>query len=62
MKSHELKKEQNKNEKEGKRRRAIKEQIDKRRKDNKTISQKNEKGQKKTLTKGGVHPQEIIYR
>jgi hypothetical protein len=62
MKSHELKKEQNKGEKEEKRRRAIKEQIDERRKDNKTISQKNKKGQKKTLTKGGVHPQEIIYR
>ena len=52
MKPHEQKKqEQNKGEKEGERRRAIKDQIDKRRKDNKTLSQKSEKGQKKTLTK-----------
>jgi type II secretory pathway pseudopilin PulG len=39
------KQKQNKDEKEGERRRAIKDQIDKRRKGNKTLSQKSEKGQ-----------------
>jgi hypothetical protein len=45
------KQKQNKGEKEGERRRAIKDQIDKRRKDNRTLSQKNRKGAKKNFDK-----------
>jgi hypothetical protein len=49
MKSHEQKKqEQNKSEKGWGKQKAIKNQIKKRRKDNKTLSQKSEKGWEKT--------------
>jgi hypothetical protein len=41
-----------KDEKEGERRKTIKDQIDKRRKANKTLSQKSKKGAEKTLIKG----------
>jgi hypothetical protein len=53
MKPHEPKKQgQNNGKKErGGEQRAIKNEIEKGEKDNKTLSQKNEKGQKKTLTK-----------
>jgi hypothetical protein len=43
---------QNKSEKEGEKQMVIKNQIKKRRKDNKTLSQKSEKGSGKNLTKG----------
>jgi hypothetical protein len=45
------KQKQNKGEKEGERRRAIKDQIDKRRKDNRTLSQKKRKGAEKNFNK-----------
>jgi hypothetical protein len=49
MKPHEPKKQgQNKSKKEGEKQWTIKNQIKKRRKDNKMLSQKSEKGRKKT--------------
>jgi hypothetical protein len=53
VKPHELKKQkQNKSKKEGEKQRVIKNQIKKRRKYNKMLSQRSEKGQKKTCQKG----------
>jgi hypothetical protein len=50
MKPHEPKKQgQSKGEKEGEKRRTIKNQIEKRRKDNKTLSQQKRKGGGKKL-------------
>jgi hypothetical protein len=55
MKPHEPKKQgQNKSEKEGGKQWAIKNQIKKKRKGNKTLSQKNEKGWEKNLTKMAI--------
>jgi hypothetical protein len=51
MKWQQKKQGQNKSEKERGKQRAIKNQIEKREKDNKTLSQKSEKGRKKTWQK-----------
>jgi hypothetical protein len=59
MKSHEPKKGAKQGRKEeGGERRAIKNQIEKRRKDNKTLNQKNEKGWEKNFDKKAIKEKE----
>jgi hypothetical protein len=51
---------QNKSKKEGEKQRVIKKSNQKRRKDNKTLSQKSEKGAGKNLTKGNKRKESKI--